>query len=46
MFLDEMVVHLNVLGLGVEDWVVGHVDGVDVITIQENKILDRTTQIL
>ena len=38
--------HLNVLSLSVEYWVLSHVDVAHVVALQENKILDGNAKIL
>ena len=41
-----MAVHLNVLSLSMEDWVLNEVNTTHVVAIEENWILDGNTQIL
>ena len=41
-----MIVHLNVFGPSMKDWVSSQVNDVDVVAIEENRIRDGNAQIL
>ena len=43
---DEVIVHVNVLGQNVKDWVPTHVDTTHIFTVEENRIRDGNAQIL
>ena len=44
--LDEVIVHFDVLGSSMEDWVPSKVNIAHVVAVEENRILDGNTQLL
>ena len=44
--LDEVIVHFDVLGSSMEDWVPSKVNIAHVVAVEENQILDGDAQIL